>query len=101
MIRDVVSNDIDEVPGIAEVTIISSLFRSSAYKREESELVIAITPYIVDPVVGSDIRMPSDEYRTPSFMETIFYGALGAMGGNASKVGQTPVLEGPIGFMMD
>ena len=101
LIRDRINSQIREVPGIAEVPIISALLRSTAYEREESELVIAVTPYIVDPVVNSDIRMPTDEFRTPSVMEMFFYGALGSLSGNASVIGQTPVLEGPIGFMMD
>lgn len=101
LIRDRVNSAVNEVPGIAELPIISALMRSTSYQRQESELVIAVTPYIVDPVVNSDIRLPSDEYRSPSVMEMFFYGALGSLSGNASKIGQTPVLEGPIGFMMD
>ncbi len=101
LIRDRVNTAINEMPGIAEIPIISALFRSTDYQREESELVIAVTPYIVDPVVSNNIRMPSDEYRTPSVMEMMFYGALGSMSGNADRISQTPVLEGPIGFMMD
>lgn len=101
LIRDRINSQIRSVPGMAEIPIISALMRSASYEREESELVIAVTPYIVDPVVSSDIRMPSDEFRTPSVMEMFFYGALGSMSGNADRIGQTPVLEGPIGFMTD
>ena len=101
LIRDRINSQIKQVPGIAEIPIISALLRSTAYEREETELVIAVTPYIVDPVVHSDIRMPTDEFRTPSVMEMFFYGALSSMSGNASNIGQTPVLEGPIGFMTD
>ncbi len=101
LIRDRINSQISSVPGLAEIPIISALMRSTAYEREESELVIAVTPYIVDPVVNSDVRMPTDEFRTPSVMEMFFYGALGSMSGNADKIGQTPVLEGPIGFMTD
>lgn len=101
LIRDRVNSAVKELPGLAEIPIISALLRSTSYQREESELVIAVTPYIVDPVVNSDIRMPTDEFRTPSVMEMFFYGALGSMSGNASRIGQTPVLEGPIGFMTD
>lgn len=101
LIRDNVNTSIDEVPGIAEVPIISSLFRSSSYRHEETELVISVTPYIVDPIVGSDIRLPTDEYRSASVMEMFFYGALGSMVGDSQRIGQTPVLEGPIGYMVE
>ena len=101
LIRDQINTAIQEIPGIAEVPIISSLMRSTSYQRQETELVISVTPYIVDPVVHSDIRMPTDEYRTPSTMEMFFYGALGSLSGNSYKLSQKPVLEGPVGFMTD
>jgi pilus assembly protein CpaC len=101
LIRDQINSAIQEVPGIAELPIISSLARSTSYTREETELVIAVTPYIVDPVVGSDIRLPTDNLKTPSTMEMFFYGALGSMTGNAYRQSQKPLLEGPVGFMTD
>lgn len=101
LIRDELNTAIQEVPGVAEIPIISALMRSTSYQRQETELVMSVTPYIVDPVVHSDIRLPTDEFRTPSSMELFFYGALGSLSGNANKISQKPVLEGPIGFMTD
>lgn len=100
LIRDQLNSAVNEVPGIAELPIISALMRSTEYQREETELVIAVTPYIVDPVVSSDIRLPVDEFRTPSMMEMFFYGALGSISGDDYRAGQAP-LEGPVGFMVD
>lgn len=101
LIRDQINSAINETPGIAEIPLISSLMRSTSYQRRETELVIAVTPYIVDPVVGSDIRLPVDEFRTPSTMEMFFYGALGSLTDDADRISQTPILEGPIGYMTD
>lgn len=101
LIRDTLNSSIDEVPGIAEVPILSALMRSTSYQRQETELVISVTPYLVDPVVANEIRLPIDEFREPSVMEMFFYGALGSMGNDADKVGQTPVLEGPVGYMVE
>jgi Flp pilus assembly secretin CpaC len=63
--------------------------------------VIAVTPYVVDPVKSTDVRLPTDNFAPPSQMEMIFYGALGTLAGNSLQTSQTPVLEGPIGFMVD
>lgn len=101
LIRDTIDTVVDEIPGAAEVPIIGALLRSTSYTREETEMVISVTPYIVDPVRGIDIRLPTDEYRSPSVMEMFFYGAIGSLSGNASTIGQTPVLEGPIGYMVE
>ena len=101
LIRDQINATVNETPGVAEIPIISSLFRSTSYRRGETEMVISVTPYLVDPVASSDIRFPSDDYRSPSVMEMFFYGALGSLNGNTTTIGETPILEGPVGYMVD
>ncbi len=96
LIRDGMSTQINELPGVGEIPVLSALFRSTQFQRNETELVIAVTPYLVDPVRGSDIKMPTDDFRPASFTESIFFGALGS-----SRVGKDPSLEGPSGFMTD
>ncbi len=101
LLSDRVNTNISEVPGVAEIPVLSALFRSTDYQRNETELVIAVTPYIVDPLKSSDVRLPTDNFRNASMMERVFYGALGSMSGNADRISQNPSLEGPIGFMTD
>lgn len=101
LLSDRTNTNISEVPGVAEIPILSALFRSNAFQRNETELVIAVTPYIVDPLKATDVRMPTDDFRPASTMERIFYGALGTLSGNADRISQNPSLEGPVGFMMD
>ncbi len=101
LIRDTMSTDIEQIPGIGEIPILSSLFRSTSFQREETELVIAVTPYLVDPVRSTDIKMPTDDYRPASFMESVFYGAISSIQGGVRRLSQTPSTEGPIGFMVD
>jgi pilus assembly protein CpaC len=101
LLSDRVNTNISEVPGIAEIPVLSALFRSTDYQRNETELVIAVTPYIVDPLKSSDVRLPTDNFRTSTLMERVFYGALGSLSGNADRISQNPSLEGPIGYMTD
>lgn len=96
LMRDDVSTSIDQLPGAGDIPVLGALFRSTAFKRNESELVIAVTPYLVDPVKASDIKLPTDDYRPASFMDSIFFGALGA-----SHNEKDPSAEGPVGFMTD
>ena len=42
--------DINKFPWLGDVPVLGSLFKSDAYRREETELVIIITPYFVEPV---------------------------------------------------
>lgn len=96
LIRDGMSSQINELPGVGEIPVLSALFRSTQFQRNETELVIAVTPYIVDPVKDGDIKLPTDDFRPASFTESVFFGALGSTRGL-----KDPSLEGPSGFMTD
>jgi pilus assembly protein CpaC len=98
LIKDTLVSQINQLPGAAEVPILSALFRSTSFQRNETELVLAVTPYIVDPLKSGDVKLPTDDFRPASFTEGIFFGALGAQP-QLSTDG--PSLEGPSGFMTD
>ena len=101
LITDQTRASIDQLPGAKELPVLGALFRSTEFQRNETELVIAVTPYIVDPVKSSDIKMPSDDFRPASQMELFFYGALGTLSGKPQNSTQNQSLEGPTGFMVD
>lgn len=101
LLRDQSDSQIEQVPGLGELPVLGSLFRSVDYQRNETELVIAVTPYLVDPVTGDEVRLPTDGFRPPSMMDQFFYGALGAVSQESLRSSQTPSLEGPTGFMVD
>ncbi|RVT42183.1 type II and III secretion system protein family protein [Sphingobium algorifonticola] len=68
MIAGLLSNDtannVDKVPGLGNIPILGSLFKSRNFQRNETELVIVVTPYLVKPVNAADIRLPTDGFRT-------------------------------------
>jgi pilus assembly protein CpaC len=100
LLKDRSQASLEQLPGVKELPVLGALFRSTEFQRNETELVIAVTPYIVDPLKSSDVKLPTDNFRPASQMEMFFYGALGSLSGNAQTISQTPV-EGPIGFMTD
>ena len=64
-------NTIDKAPGLGDVPILGNLFRSTNFRKGETEMVIVITPYLVNPVDGNDIRLPTDAYNTPSTLSQL------------------------------
>ena len=54
-----------KIPGLGDLPIIGALFQSDRFQRNESELVIIVTPYIVRPVDADQLRTPIDPYRAP------------------------------------
>ena len=65
------SNSIQKVPGAGDLPILGSLFRSTNYRRGETELVIVITPYLVNPVDASQIVLPTDGFNTPNELQRL------------------------------
>lgn len=61
-------NDLSKVPGLGDIPILGALFRSDSYRRNETELVIVVTPYIVRPT-AERIALPSDGYETANDFE--------------------------------
>lgn len=100
LIKDNTKASIDQLPGLKELPVLGALFRSTEFQRNESELVISVTPYIVDPLKASEVKTPSDDFRPASQMEMFFYGALGAITTDEHSA-KVPQLEGPTGFMVD
>ncbi|WP_338241122.1 type II and III secretion system protein family protein [Aurantiacibacter hainanensis] len=70
MIAGLLSNNaqstIDQAPGVGDIPILGNLFRSSEFRRGETELVIVVTPYLVEPVSDHEIRLPTDGYASPT-----------------------------------
>lgn len=59
-------NSIEKAPGLGDVPVLGNLFRSTSYRRGETELVIVVTPYLVKPVNANDIALPTDGYLKPT-----------------------------------
>ena len=66
LLNNNVSNSTDKVPGIGGLPIIGALFRSNSFRRQQTELVIIVTPYLVKPVDASQIKLPTDGYKAPT-----------------------------------
>ncbi|MBG6119655.1 MULTISPECIES: type II and III secretion system protein family protein [unclassified Sphingobium] len=63
LLNNETSNGINKVPGIGNLPILGSLFKSRQFQRSETELVIVVTPYLVKPMNASDVRLPTDGFR--------------------------------------
>ncbi len=97
--------NIEKLPGLGDLPILGTLFRSNSFKRQESELVIIVTPYLVQPRSEPDLALPTDGYRPASQLEILLDGKLvGAApqpGLMADRTGSALRLAGPAGFAID
>jgi pilus assembly protein CpaC len=65
LIRNNTTNNINKAPFLGDLPILGALFRSTSFRRQETELVIIVTPYLVRPVSGR-MALPTDGYRAPA-----------------------------------
>jgi pilus assembly protein CpaC len=72
LLNNETGNTINKVPGLGNIPILGSLFKSRAFQRNETELVIVVTPYLVKPVNASDIRLPTDGFRNANIGQGLF-----------------------------
>ncbi|MEK0086145.1 type II and III secretion system protein family protein [Benzoatithermus flavus] len=96
---------LDKVPGLGDLPILGALFRSTSFRRSESELVIIVTPYLVAPVASARLATPRDGLADASDLERLIEGRLagGATrpGAEARIQAERPRLTGPAGFILD
>jgi pilus assembly protein CpaC len=85
-------NQIEKAPGLGDVPILGSLFRSSRFRRSETELVIIITPYLVKPTSGP-LPLPTDGYKAASDAARVFMGQ--SFSGDSGAARPTPTLAPP------
>jgi pilus assembly protein CpaC len=74
LLQNSVTNDINQLPGIGSLPIIGRLFKSDRFRRQETELVIVVTPYLVNPVSPQDIKLPTDGLETANDLERYLLG---------------------------
>ncbi|MFA9200393.1 MAG: type II and III secretion system protein family protein [Cypionkella sp.] len=65
-------NSIDKAPGLGDVPVLGNLFRSTSFRKGETELVIVVTPYLVNPVNDGDIKLPTDGFNAPNEAARLF-----------------------------
>jgi pilus assembly protein CpaC len=93
------SDVVSQVPGIGSLPVLGKLFSSTNYQNNKTELVIMVTPYIVEPTDPSKLRSPIESLVSPSGDVEYGFGRLfGATAGSRAAPGQ-PRLVGAAGYV--
>ena len=95
LLRNHNTNSIDRAPFLGNIPILGALFRSTRYRREETELVIVVTPYLVRPVSANQIALPTDGYRNPDEAQRLLLGRINASRTRAAARRRPPPSRAP------
>jgi pilus assembly protein CpaC len=105
LLQNSTTQNVSKVPGLGDLPILGQLFRSEQFQRNETELVIIVTPYLVKPAeTATALALPTDGFQAPHDIQRIVNGdvarqtlppARGPLGpGNRGLIG-------PAGFRLD
>lgn len=100
LISEDTRQNIDGFPGIKEIPILGTLFRSRDFIKKETELVVIVTPYTVRPTARPQLSRPLDGLGDAADREANFLGHVNKIygRGNALPAGD---LKGDYGYIVE
>ncbi len=100
LIQDDVRQVVAGYPGLKNIPVFGSLFRSREFVRNESEVMVIITPYLVRPTARKNIVRPDENFEPASDSAGMFMGRINRVYG--TKQGNLPKgrYTGSIGFIL-
>jgi pilus assembly protein CpaC len=106
LLQNTDTQNVTKVPALGDIPILGQLFRSQQFQRNESELVIVVTPYLIQPTPNvADLAMPTDGLVVAHDVQQVMSGGLIQQKLPAPAKGPflpgSPGLVGPAGFRLD
>lgn len=101
LLQEQTKQNINGVPGLMNIPVLGTLFRSRDYQRGQTELMIMVTPYVVKPTAPSNIARPDDGFADPADPSTILLGQLNRIYGTPGAVKPRGSFHGSYGFILD
>jgi len=74
LLRDNVRENIRKFPVLGDIPILGPLFRSSNFQKNETELIVIVTPHLVKPLDMAKQTLPTDQFVEPDDVEFYLLG---------------------------
>jgi len=103
LLSDRVNSAVEKYPLLGDIPVLGALFRSVQFQRNETELVMIVTPRVVKPLPAGQLHLPTDAYVAPNDFELYMLGALESQRAHAPATqadGGTAGLIGPAGHRL-
>ncbi|WP_419695887.1 type II and III secretion system protein family protein [Mesorhizobium muleiense] len=99
LVRDDIRQAVNGLPGLTKIPVLGTLFRSRDFVRNETELVIIITPYLVKPVTRNALAKPDDNFNAASDGAGMFLGRVNRVYGTMQTDKPNGRYHGVVGFI--
>ncbi len=99
LVQDNIRQAMSGVPGLSKVPVLGTLFRSKDFQRNETELVIIATPYLVRPVARGALSRPDDNFNPENDGATFFLNKVNKVYGRRENNEPAGQYHGAVGFI--
>lgn len=100
LISEDTRQNIDGFPGLKDVPVIGALFRSRDFTKNETELVVIVTPYMVRPTSRKNLARPDDGLAEATDRKANFLGHINRVYGRGREL-PPGALRGEYGFIVE
>ena len=101
LIQDQTKQAINGLPGLSQLPVLGSLFRSRDYVNNQTELMVLVTPYIVRAVAQKDLSRPDDGFAAASDPQADLLGSINRIYGVPGRTEPAQNYRGTYGFITD
>lgn len=101
LIQDQTKQAINGLPGLAQVPVLGTLFRSRDFVNNQTELMVIVTPYVVRAVAQKDLSRPDDGFAAAADPQADFLGSVNRIYGVPNRNAQGRTYRGTYGFITD
>ncbi|MGD9244460.1 MAG: type II and III secretion system protein family protein [Desulfobacterales bacterium] len=99
ILQESTRDNISRYPGLGDIPVLGALFKSTSFQKNETELVIIVTPHLVKPLNMAEQSLPTDFYIEPDDAEFYLWGIFGKSQKNGA-LGEAE-LEGEFGHIFE
>ncbi len=101
LIQQQTKQALEGIPGAKDIPVLGALFRSKDFVNNETELVIVVTPYLVNPSHPNSFATPADGYENASDLSSLLMGRLNTIYRAPGAQTDDTSWTGPVGYSLD
>jgi pilus assembly protein CpaC len=101
LIQEETKQAVNGLPGIDQVPVLGQLFRSQDFMKNQTELMVLVTPYVVRAVAQKELSRPDDGFAPASDIQSSLLGQINRIYGISGRVEQAGIYQTNFGFIID